>query len=228
MNIKYKLKKIYPGIYLCTIKDRYDLAMTFCRVQEFYESPYKEIRGKHFRLLDLMKTYVKKRKEESFLYPEHWCGFNIPGNIIKNLYYSDKHRLMDINEYDLTIMDINDTISEKTNELYYLIACGGAEKSTIYHEVCHGLYCLDKTYRDGVNHIINKIKPTAYKKISKVLLDLGYCKQTLKDEIQAYLTTGADTIHSEAKFNKTELCSVTDVTILLKAFFKKYKKDIDF
>jgi hypothetical protein len=225
--MKYKLKKIYPGIYLCTIEHQYDLAMTFCRVQEFYESPYKEIRGQYFKLLDLMDIYVKRRKENSFLYPEHWCGFNIPGKIIKNLYYNDKFQIVDMNEYDLAVMDMNDTIDEKTKGPYYLIASNGGERETIYHEVCHGLYCLDEEYKKNTNKIISKIIPTAYKKISKVLLDLGYCKAVLKDEIQAYLTTGMRLIYSEAKFNKKELCNVTDAVTLLKAIFKDYKKKIE-
>jgi hypothetical protein len=227
MNIKYKLKKIYPGIYLCTIKDQYDLSMTFCRVQEFYESPYKEIRGKYFKLLDLMDTYVKRRKEHVFLYPEHWCGFNIPGNVIKDLYYNDEHQIVDINEYDLAVMDMNDTIEEKTHKPYYLIASGEDELSTVYHEVCHGLYSLDKDYKKKTDKLISKIIPTAYKKISKVLLELGYCKAVIKDEVQAYLTTGMNMFYSDAKFNKKELCNVTDVATLLKANFKDYKKQIE-
>jgi len=50
MNIKYKLKEIYKGIFLVTIQDEYDLAMTFCRLQEYYESPFKQIRGKTFEM----------------------------------------------------------------------------------------------------------------------------------------------------------------------------------
>ena len=60
MKIEYTLKNLYPGVYLCTIKDMYDLTMTFCRVQEFYESPFKQIRNKKFLLLEFMKLYSKK------------------------------------------------------------------------------------------------------------------------------------------------------------------------
>ena len=55
MKIKYdfingEVKKIKPNIYSVIIKDDYDRAMVFCRYQEFYESPYNEIRGKFFTL----------------------------------------------------------------------------------------------------------------------------------------------------------------------------------
>ena len=201
--------------------------MTFCRVQEFYESPYKEIRGHHFKLLELMRVYTRNRSESSFMYPEHWRGFNIPSKAIKDLYYNDKHQVVDMNEYDLAVMDMNDCIEEKAKDPYYLIASGKNEMETVYHEVCHGLYCLDKEYKKNTNRIINQLIPTAYKKISKVLIDIGYCKAVLKDEIQAYLTTGMRLIYSEAKFNKKELCNVADVSALLKANFKNYKKQID-
>ena len=58
-SISYKLEKIQDGIYHCIIDDMYDLAMTFCRIQEFYESPFSQIRGKNFKLLDFMRIYSK-------------------------------------------------------------------------------------------------------------------------------------------------------------------------
>ena len=40
-----KIKEIYhPNLFLYTFPNQYELASTFIRLQEFYESPYKQIR----------------------------------------------------------------------------------------------------------------------------------------------------------------------------------------
>mgnify|MGYP006947912899 CR=1 FL=1 len=43
-----ELKQIRPQIFAVSIKDNYQRTMLFCRYQEFYESPFKDIRGKFF------------------------------------------------------------------------------------------------------------------------------------------------------------------------------------
>jgi len=38
MKIKYKINEVKPKVFAVVIEDRYDRAMTFLRVQEFYEN----------------------------------------------------------------------------------------------------------------------------------------------------------------------------------------------
>ena len=153
MKIKYSLKKIYPGIYFCKIEDMYDLAMTFCRIQEFYESPFKQIRGKRFTLVELMAIY-SKGNEGSFTYPIDWGGFNIPGPIISNLYDNE---VEDFNIYDGIITDIHDKVVGEVNSHNYYLIGSNSDKSTIAHECCHALYFLDKNYKKSVNKIIKNL-----------------------------------------------------------------------
>jgi hypothetical protein len=221
MKIQYKLEQVYPGIFHCTIKDSYDLAMTFCRVQEYYESPLKEVRGKHFNFLEFMRLYAKKQGNGVFDYPTSWCGFNVPGSTVSNLY---SKRLPDFNQYDNVILTIHKRLLKKCkNDNYYLIGSQG-KKDVLYHEYCHGLYALDSTYRTTVQQIINKLNVTVRKKIENSLLKKGYCKKVLLDEIQAYLSTDFLFLRDSLKFNKKELCNFTDVHLELKKHFKPYKK----
>ena len=44
------INKIMPHIYAVIVKNDYDRGMLFCRYQEFYESPFPEIRNKEFTL----------------------------------------------------------------------------------------------------------------------------------------------------------------------------------
>jgi hypothetical protein len=201
----------------------YDLAMTFCRVQEFYESPIKQIRGQKFTLVKLMALYAK-RNNGVFTYPEDWGGFNIPGPIVANLY---KLGIDDYNVYDGIIESIHKKANKEiaTPNHYYLIGSDD-NKKTVEHEVCHALYFLDKEYKKKVNSILKKLIPSARKKATGVLLELGYDKSVIDDELQAYLSTEFLSLKSKTKLNKKELENITDVVLEFKANFKEFRKKI--
>ena len=198
----------------------YDLTMTFCRVQEFYESPFNQIRGKKFKLVDYMRLYSKKNG--SFTYSIDWMGFNIPGPIIAKLYNLG---IDDYTCYDKIIEDIHKKINKevKTRDNYYLIGAND-NKTTVQHELCHGLYFINKQYKKDVDKILKKIIPSLRKKVELALSNLGYCKAVMNDEIQAYFSTESQTIKELSHFTKKELINFTDITLELKANFKKYKK----
>ena len=60
------VKEIRPQIFAVVIKDCYQRTMLFCRYQEFYESPYSEIRNKFFTWEKFMSVYRNKRSEYLF------------------------------------------------------------------------------------------------------------------------------------------------------------------
>ena len=221
MKIDYALKELYPGVFLCTIKDLYNLAMTFCRVQEFYESPFKQIRNKKFSLVKFMEVYSKKNGG-SFTYPLDWGGFNIPGEVIAKLY---ELGIDDYNKYDAIIENIHNTANKKISKKnqYYLIGANNNAK-TVEHEVCHAFYTLNSDYKKAINKVLKKLKPSVYKKAAKALFSLGYGKSTLLDEFQAYFITDFSTIEGNAKLTKDELCHLTDIALELKKIFKECKK----
>ena len=222
MKIKYTLKQVYPGIFLCTIKNMYDLTMTFCRVQEFYESPFKQIRGKKFNLLDYMKIYSEQNG--NFTYPLDWGGFNVPGHIVDKMF---ELGIDDFNCYDKIIKDIHKEINSKieTKNKYYLIG-SNENRQTIEHECAHGLYFLNKKYKAEAKAILKKLSPSVYKKTKAVLLDMGYTKQVIDDEIQAYFSTEYNLLKQNTNFNKRELTNFTKVVLEFKHNFKQYRKQI--
>jgi hypothetical protein len=222
VKLKYSLIKPYPGVYHCVIKDLYDLCMTFCRVQEFYESPYKQIKGKRFTLVELMKVYSKDRG--SFTYPIDWVGFNVPGSIVSNLY---DYEITDFNIYDNIVTTIHDKIvNEIGSNNYYLIGSDD-NKKTIEHELCHAFYFLDGAYKQQINEILIKLSTSAYKKMTRVLTDTGYCRDVFLDELQAYLITGSALIDNNIKLTKRETENKASIVRELKHFYKNYKKTID-
>jgi hypothetical protein len=86
MNIKHKI--LPYNIHLLVFDNQYDLASTFLRFQEHYESP--EFAGKVFTLDEYKNWYInhspRASKDGVFTYYEDWNGFNIPSKILKPFY----------------------------------------------------------------------------------------------------------------------------------------------
>ena len=223
MKIKYDLKQIYPKVWLVTMDNSYDLAMTFCRVQEFYESPYKEIRGKIFTITEFQRIYTMRRGSDSFTYPADWAGFNVPSNIIFDLYY--EHNILDLNEYDAIfnkILDKINTVASSDENKYYLIGSQKGNQTTIDHEVAHAFYYLYPAYKKEANKIIKQLPKRLEKKITDWLLEIGYNKEVFKDEIQAYLS--ADNLSHDINSTDKENKKIKKISNDLKKLVEKYKK----
>lgn len=200
MNIKHplvqgKVKEIKPFIYCVEIDDDYDRAMLFCRYQEFYESSYKQFRGKPFTWMEYMRFYKNAWKKRVFTYPDDWSGYNIPCNVIQKA----NHIFCKDTEYDAIMNDIyyycsNDSMerNDGMRHDWYLIGASLKDKGTTNHEVAHGLYFTNKDYKRNVKTLIENIKPIHYEKLKKKLIKMGYVddKKIIDDEIQAFMSTG--------------------------------------
>lgn len=216
-----EVKQIRPQIFAASIKDNYQRTMLFCRYQEFYESPYEEIRGKFFTWEKYMSVYRNRWKKNLFTYPEDWSGFNIPSNIVEkamNTFSKDK------GPYDEIMSDIwyhceNYPLRyNKPRTKWYLIGADSFKSSTMNHEIAHGLYYTSKQYKINCDNLISNIKPAHYDKLRKKIIKMGYIddKKIIDDEIQAFMSTGLyngldtielsryekDFINNFKKFNK--------------------------
>jgi len=221
MNIKYQLKEIYKRVFLVTIKDSYDLAMSFCRIQEYYESPFKQVRGKVFTMNELQRLYSKRFGDGVFTYPQDWKGFNIPGHVVDefmSLNFTDWN-----NDYDKVMEDIHSEIkrgSKKASQPYYVIGCEPRDTETIKHELCHAVYYLDQEYRAKVNELINSLHRNLFASFREHLLNIGYSKNVIIDEINAYICVDSHQLTDSArKMNKKEKKNFTETQLKLQSIF---------
>src|SRR5580704_15894322 len=81
-TIKIAKSKIAKGIYLLCFKTQYELAATFLRVQEYYESP--RFSGRIFSLEQFMDWYAERFG--NFTYYQDWTGFNVPSTALRPFY----------------------------------------------------------------------------------------------------------------------------------------------
>lgn len=192
--MRYKIKQVEKGVFLVTFKSAYDLAMTFLRYQEFYESP--KYRGKFFKIFDYMEWYAANAGQGAFSYPEDYVGFNIPSSIVRrvlNTLQAEKYEAM--TRYDYTMQSIHEEIIHKyglLNEPYYLIGTSKekADQSTIDHEIAHGLYTTNPAYRKAANALTASLPVRLHTKLNKFLASHEYHKSVWKDELNAFMSTG--------------------------------------
>ena len=192
MSVNYRIKEVKPNIFAIIVKDKYDRAMLFCRVQEYYESPSPKFRGKQFSIWDYMKWYDKKNGC-GFSYGADWSGFNIPIWVAKECY---NH----LNKLETPYDKVMDGIVQKLNSHYtgYMIGAGNTRDETFRHEVCHALYHTDKNYKKQMDNLTEGLPKKYYDVFKKNLIEMGYASKVIKDEIQAYLQYG----YSENQFGK--------------------------
>ena len=62
-------------------------------------------------------------------------------------------------------------------------------KNVIRHEFSHAMFYLSKEYRASCNHILKTTNKEIVEAKKKLLLSMGYCKEVLNDEMQAYWAT---------------------------------------
>ena len=191
MNINYKIEKVKSKIFAVVIEDSYDRAMTFLRIQEFYECPNPQFRdNKDFSFTDYMKWYSKEYGK-GFTYGMDWSGFNVPLEVAYNCYDTLTDRYTD---YDDVMESILHQIYEMNDDDAdgYVIGAASTDDDTFQHEICHGLYATNKEYKELVSEITLTIPTKDYLTFRNNLIEMGYTDKVIDDEIQAYLAFGHD------------------------------------
>jgi hypothetical protein len=215
--MKYKLKQITPKITAVVIKNQYDRAMLFCRVQEFYESAGNSFRDKKFSIWNYFKWYSDKYKKGCFSYTIDYTGFNLPLIVAKKCYEINSVE----SPYDELMKKITDDLWENIGEGRYLIGVDSLKNSTFDHELAHALYYTDREYRLEMDSLTSKMNKNNIKRYKKNLSALGYCSSVFKDEIQAYMSTEVNKKITRGTTNAKKIHQ------LYKSIFKKYKSKIN-
>jgi hypothetical protein len=197
MNIE--TEKIGDNILLLTFDTRYEMGMTFVRLQEYYESP--EFKGKYFSLEEFIDYWCKN--SIAFDYPVRWRGYNLPSQSIQEWYTRFVLCRGDIREKENILLNtIFTELDFNTNEWkdFYVIAVSKTEseedrKNVIDHELSHALYTLSPEYREKCDSILeNEFGDDEGGKIKRYLelclSQKGYHEDVFEDETVAYLATG--------------------------------------
>jgi len=223
--LSYELYRVKRKIYAVKVNDTYERAMLFLRYQEFYESPYKQFQGKNFEIWEFMNHYRKDRGAGCFTYPRDWCGYNIPSDSFNKCLKGVFDLKVTLTPYDESMLEIKHAINEDlklvthpdpSKEKFYIIGTDDIDGDIMAHEIAHALFFMDKDYKKEMTKLVSDLAMRKYNGLCNVLLKLGYRKEVLVDEIQAFLSTGlCDEMH---RFTlETDIVKFEEV-------FKRYNK----
>jgi hypothetical protein len=204
-----KSKKVICLVYSSTRS----LMEALLRFQETYESP--EFTGKVFTVEEFKKWYIKNspngKKTGKFTYYEDWGGCNFPCEIVER-FFKGEFKPLSVQE-----KEVLKELKPYRGKQYYVIGLG-AEKNEIrdvlIHECAHAMYRFNKTYKKNAHQLINsKLEP----ELADKLLKIGYSKEVLDDEMQAFILAGC----SNKKLIETYR------PILKGWLYKAYGKELD-
>jgi hypothetical protein len=227
-----KFIKLPQNIYQVEVDTQYELCMTFIRLQEFYESPFEEIRGKYFSLEKYMDRYAAEYG--NFTYPVDWNGFNVPGDVVRDFFNSAKfsfgHNLSH-KEYWLyhTLFDAG-LIVAGAKDKFYLLGThteteekGLKENEALDHEYAHAFWYLSSEYRRNQEENLSKLSEETTQKIHEALREKGYAEELFEDETQAYLSTSTKKDLRETFTLWPDFPTAEHRAI--KKYYKQYRKD---
>ena len=189
MKDLFKVSIPAENVLFFEFKNQYYLTSTFMRMQEFYESPFKSIRGKFFTHEQYMDIYANNQKSKTFTYYTDWSGFNVPGSHVREF-----RDLFDLKKDDLTKREkkLLEAIGRNIDENdFYVIGAVEGNTKTLDHETCHALYYMHPEFKSMSNHLIDDkdVLPQNLKGMFiKALIKHGYDDSVAYDEVNAYLS----------------------------------------
>lgn len=209
-----KIYEVGTGVLaMIEMEKQADLANSFMRVQEFYESP--KFRDELFTRYMFEKWYKKSRKAKTFTYAKDWSGFNVPGYVVRSF-------LLRINgpetELEEKLFDKLAQLVEDHGVCFYVIGVVKGDYGAVTHELCHAMYRLVPTYTREVNYLLER-NPPLVNACKKALTKIGYGSNVLLDEMHAWTAVDTDSLVKmvPARF-ETEL---RELALELRSFIKR-------
>jgi hypothetical protein len=182
-----KSQLIGENILLLTFEKQKEIAMTFFRVQEFYESKKPSLKDRYFTAFGFLDALMNDDGEIDYF--SEWNGFNIPGNVFKKWEECVPEDAFTHYEHKMLI-SISENI--KTND-FYIIGCLEKDKNTLKHEICHALYYLNDDFKIEMTEILKDFHINHRQEFSllqdTLFNDFEYDYNVLYDETIAWLTT---------------------------------------
>ena len=176
MSLKVK-KQPFNSVWI-SADSQEELGNTFMRFQEHYESP--QFKGQIFTVGQARAWYSSTYGANT--YEKDWSGYNFPSIVFKPF----RDGLFDpLTKEEQELIEL----FKYRHDSFYII--GAQTDDVLRHELSHALYNYSVKYKISIDQLIKKyqkdLKPTI-----KYILDKGYDKTVINDELQAYITDNDD------------------------------------
>jgi hypothetical protein len=200
------VKKQPHNSVLIKASSQKELAKTFMRFQEHYESPV--FKNKVFTCGQFKEWYSTTYGADT--YAQDWSGFNFPSSVLLPF----KKGLFDpLTKEEKSLLKL----FKYRHDEFYII--GAQDSSVLKHELTHALYFSNLEYRKNIDEIFLK----HHKELSKVIryiINKGYHKDVVYDELQAYISDN----DNEFIISNTPKTVLNSVNKFHSKYYKKGKK----
>jgi hypothetical protein len=204
---KFKAYRLAPLILHIQFKKRKDLASSFMRFQESYESPH--FKGQSFTRAEFLDWHKNTYIGADYFV---WDGFNFPATALSAFAAGDFDPLTSEETNLFQFMKSN------SNDLTYIIGTADdSERDTLFHELSHALWYLSPAYREEVREVLSTIDVQPIEALLKSELGM-YHESVMEDEIQAWLTHNYDYLGKDGLTGKT----YRKASILLRRIFYRH------
>jgi hypothetical protein len=216
-----RIKELIRNVFIAEFSNQKDLAETFLRFQEYFESP--EFKNKIFTLDEYKGWFIKNTKSGKeagkFTYYEDYAGFNIPSDILAPFFLG---RFDPLSEKEKSFLDL---FREYMPAKFYII---GVSKQTApeirKHETAHGLFYTNMQYRKEVQDTLNGLSQESKKIISDYLIADGtYHQDVFEDELHAYIMTLLPELEKEG----INIKPFKQVAIKLNRIYRRFFEPMD-
>jgi hypothetical protein len=195
--VRIRKRPLGKSIVLLEFKTQYELAATFMRFQEHYDS--QRFCDRAFSLEEYMDWYAKQNGK--FTYYEDWDGFNIPSSALEAFRAGEFDPLLEKENQLLKLFE--DEVGE-----FYIIglteAAMRSDKTGIKHELAHAIFHTDPNYK---REVLACLRSYDTSKLRRRLAEMGYARRVLTDEIHAYVLFDTNVLTKRLKLQMAPLRS---------------------
>lgn len=183
-----RCRELAPAIWHVEFAHQLLMASTMLRLQERYECPCAELRGRGFTLAEYKAWERKSDPARGFTYYDRWPGFNVPGSIV----LAGLEQEASLVPREVALKSVLGNALSLT--VFYVIGTtadhSGSE--SLYHEVCHAMYEVNAEYQIDVDEALFVIPDCRMRAMKAWLRCNGYpdVDRILDDEVHAYLSEG--------------------------------------
>jgi len=219
-NKEIKRVEPYPGIVHLTYPTQGELAASFLRPQEYYESlKFKE--RIPFTLDEFKKWYIANseegKKTGKFTYYSDWDAFYVPDPSFTPFFQG---RFNPLSRREKTLLNL----LPEGRKFCAIGTFKGADETDIPHEIAHGLTYLNPDYKARVLEVVRNMNPKDRKIMEDYLRSTGagYNPAVFEDEIHAHVCHSLDYLQKEEDVQVTE--SMRQTSRKLQDIFRKFVK----
>ena len=211
-KMSFSVNHPISGVLHLRFNSKIEQNLSMCRISEYFESPFEEIRDKIFTVDEFLKLYQPLSYEGKTFW-EYFEGFNVPAFHVNNFY---KNFIPTQREISIR------SVWFKGDYKYLISDIETCSSDVLAHELAHANFAIDEDYHELVTTALQSIDTETFKILANDLKKIGYHDGNIADELHAYLLTSTDEELTE--IFSVKLTELKEIKVIILAQLKLLEK----